>query len=61
MCACRGGYRLNGTPANDGQKQIRVKGQPFVYVYPGGVCDTLCDEATGRNCQEVVERDSCVR
>jgi len=56
-CACRAGYRLDGVNPKDYSRQFKVSGQPYVYVYPGGACNTLCGDPS---CNEVMIRGHCV-
>jgi len=55
-CACRAGYRLNGFNSKDFQKQIKIPGQPYVYVEAGLACNIQCDDQT---CTDVLERPQC--
>lgn len=58
-CACRPGYK-----AAAGANQRRIDTLPAhahrVWVAPGVVCDTLCDDPWGTlPCQEVAVQDQC--
>ncbi|USP81832.1 hypothetical protein yc1106_09106 [Curvularia clavata] len=71
-CACRAGYRATNVKPEDTSKQWRLpwvgnaKGDPSqegrVFVAPGVVCDTLCDQwQLGKDgCKEVKQVDSCL-
>ncbi|RPA91484.1 hypothetical protein L873DRAFT_1838653 [Choiromyces venosus 120613-1] len=62
-CACRAGYKAAGSDT-DGSLQYRTNfgGQEYrVFVRPGVVCDTLCDEywLGPQSCAEIPVRPEC--
>lgn len=56
-CACRAGYKLSKAANKDFSQQFKVPGQPYVYTWPGAVCDELCDDPL---CNEIMLRAVCV-
>ena len=55
-CACRAGYKVGAAADKDFSQQFKVPGQPYVYTWPGAVCDELCEDQL---CNEVMLRSQC--
>ncbi|PUU75088.1 hypothetical protein B9Z19DRAFT_1091130 [Tuber borchii] len=60
-CACRAGYKSSSSDPND-QYLLPFAGQGYrVFVRPGVVCNTLCDnwQDSSIACKEVTLRPEC--